>query len=140
MATIPFADYTGETLTDFPAYVYVDKNVVNNGHYNYTISAVANSESGYKDPGKDTTFYAAPAINSVTTNDGSITISWGVVETITGYRVQRKVDDGNWADVSSSQTTRTYTDSNVTSGKKYTYRFSNMFSVHVIPLKIPHTL
>ena len=26
-ATIPFADYTGETLTDFPAYVHVDKNM-----------------------------------------------------------------------------------------------------------------
>ena len=109
-------------------YVYVDKNVVNNGHYNYTISAVANSESGYKDPGKDTTFYAAPAINSVTTNDGSITISWGVVETVTGYRVQRKVDGGTWTDVVSSQTARTYTDTSVTSGKKYTYRICSLVS------------
>lgn len=109
-------------------YVYVDKNVVNNGHYNYTISAVANSESGYKDPGKDTTFYAAPVINSVTTKDGSIVISWGVVETVTGYRVQRKVDGGTWTDVVSSQTARTYTDTSVTSGKKYAYRICSLVS------------
>ena len=89
---------------------------------------MANSESGYKDPGKDTTFYAAPVINSVTTKDGSIVISWGVVETVTGYRVQRKVDGGTWTDVVSSQTARTYTDTSVTSGKKYAYRICSLVS------------
>ena len=108
------------------SYTYIDKNVVNNGHYNYTISAVANSESGYKEPGKDITFYETPVITAVTTQDGSIKISWSVVETITGYRVQRKVDDGNWVDISSSQTARTYTDSSVTSGTKYAYRVCSL--------------
>ncbi len=103
-------------------YTYVDKNVVNNGHYNYTISGVANSESGYKDPGKDITFYATPVISSLVTNDGDITISWGVVESITGYRVQRKEDSGSWTTIADNLTTRTYKDTSVASGKKYTYR------------------
>ena len=110
------------------SYTYLDKNVVNNGHYNYTISAVATSESGYKDPGKDITFYAAPTISAVTTNDGSITISWGVVETVTGYRLQKRVGSGSWTTVANNVTTRSYTDSSVTSGEKYTYRVCSLVS------------
>ena len=103
------------------SYTYTDTDVVNNGHYNYTISCSADSESAYKTPGKDKTFYSAPTITTVTTNDGSITISWSAVESISSYKIQRKIGSGSWKDLA-TQSTRTYTDTDVTSGKKYTYR------------------
>ncbi len=107
-------------------YTYTDTGVVNNGHYNYSISCVADSESAYKTPGKDTTFYAAPAINAVVTEDGDIKITWSAVESISKYRVQRKAGSGSWTTVANNLSAKEYTDTSVTSGTKYTYRICSL--------------
>lgn len=114
-------------------YVYTDTNVVNNGHYCYSVSGVANSESAFLKPGLDTRFYNAPVITSVVTHDGDITVSWSAVESISAYRVERKIGGTNyWTTVSSSQSDRSYKDTNVTSGKKYIYRISSLKSGSVV--------
>ena len=107
-------------------YVYTDTSVVNTGHYCYSVSCSANSESTFITPGLQTTFYAAPVINPVKPGDGFLTVDWNAVAGITGYRVQRKVGGGSWTNVG-DQTTRTYKDTNANvSGKKYTYRICSL--------------
>lgn len=107
-------------------YVFTDTSVVNNGHYWYSVSCVADSESAYSTPGLETTFYAAPVVSDIVIGDGQTTISWGAVESITDYRVERKVitptQEKDWVVVSKSQTARTYTDTKVKSGNRYMYR------------------
>ena len=107
-------------------YSYIDTTVVNNGHYWYSVSCVADSESAFPTPGKETTFYAAPQIDSLAVGDGTMIFKWAAVESITAYRVQRKVAGGSWTTVSASQSDRTYTDTDVTSGTKYAYRVCSL--------------
>ena len=54
---------------------------------------------------------------------GGITVSWNKVSTATGYRVYRKEAGGSWKGLGNvaSNATTTYTDQNVTAGKRYTY-------------------
>lgn len=101
---------------------YVDTTVVSNANYWYSVSCIVNgTEVSARDySGVSTTFYETPVMGSITNQAGKIQITWNPVDGIGSYRVYRKVNSGSWTDVATVNGL-SYTDSNVSTGNKYTY-------------------
>ena len=72
----------------------------------------------------DTTGKRAIILAKLTTtlkvSAGKIKVTWSGLDTAAKYRLFRKVDDGSWTKVT-TQTALSYTDTNVTYGKTYSY-------------------
>ena len=69
---------------------YTDPDVVNSGHYWYSVSCKAQNESAHYDEtngAKSTKFYWAPEITGLSNGDGNISISWGPVDGAGFYRL-----------------------------------------------------
>ncbi|MBR2742865.1 MAG: hypothetical protein IKD89_04670, partial [Clostridia bacterium] len=63
----------------------------------------------------------AVTINSITSADGKVMLSWNAAAGVDGYRVHRKTGSGKWTTVVASTKSTSYTDTNVTVGTTYTY-------------------
>ena len=102
---------------------YIDTSAKSTYTYRYAVSCVVNGAemSAYDETGLQITFYATPKmISAEVSSSGGITVKWNPVDGISKYRVYRKVGSGDYAklvDVSGTS----YTDTSVSSGKKYTY-------------------
>jgi len=95
--------------------------------YQYRVAAYTGTET--KNIGVAITSSAITAVRATASVKaenvaGGIRITWSRVENGTGYILQRKVGTGSWSTVKtvSDNSILSYSDTNVTAGKKYTYR------------------
>ena len=102
---------------------YLDKNVVSNGHYVYSVACMKDTKdvSAYDTTGKATQYFTVPVISSTSLTSTGIKITWGKVEGISDYRVFRKLSTSDtWTDIA-DVTGTSYTDTTAVSGKTYEY-------------------
>ncbi|MDR2911175.1 MAG: fibronectin type III domain-containing protein [Bacteroidales bacterium] len=101
-----------------------------NTKYYYRVRACnAGGDSEYSTTVSATTAPAIPTGLSVTSKamvenplKYEAAIKWNTVTGATGYKVERSINDGSWAEIAPSVTTTTYTDSNLEPNTKYSYR------------------
>jgi len=109
------------TVTDT---TYTDAEVLSTGSYWYTVCCMLGDKevSAYNGTGLNTIFFWNPALLSgPTVGNGTLAFSWDVVAGVSTYTVERKVGNGSWTTLT-TQTSRSFTDGDVVSGKTYTYR------------------
>ena len=65
-----------------------------------------------------------PVLNSLNATGNGITIKWNKLNAVSGYQVLRKTGNGTWEKVKniSGNSVLTWTDKDVTNGKRYTYQ------------------
>lgn len=126
---------TWKKIGDTTELSYLDTTVVNKGKYVYTVRCVAangNYASGYNETGVTGTFYTTPVLysakvtESISSGNGTITITWRAVEGVTNYSVYRRYvkKDGSlsgWTNLTHSATGTSYVDTPPESGFKYIY-------------------
>ncbi len=81
--------------------------------------------SDYVNKVSDTAYVLTPgpiANVAAAANGDVISVSWSSADDADSYYLQKQVDGGNWTLVSSSLTSRTYSDSDVAAGHTYRYR------------------
>lgn len=96
----------------------------------YTVRAVGEKGdfiSSYNLRGWENTYYAAPAITSLTSDDDGVTLMWNASWKKHGdgsgerYRIYRRVGGGSWVRLASGVTEGPYTDLTAQPGNIYTY-------------------
>ena len=103
---------------------YVDETVESGVKYSYSLRCLdsgSKAVSSYA-ASKTLTYYARPVLSSLTNTAGGITVKWGAVKGAGSYNVYRKgPGDTSWVKAANTKST-SWTDANVTSGSKYSYR------------------
>lgn len=111
-----------KTIGTTDALTFEHKKLTNNTTYIYTVRAM-NADgkfiSDYNRKGYSFRYFAPPALQSVTSIVGGQRLSWKAVAGATAYMVYVRYSTG-WKPVSKTTAT-TYLNTNVTSGKQYTY-------------------
>lgn len=99
------------------------------GGGNHSIHAVATDNMGSTtkstsitiivstDPCKDVAPGTPQDLVVTSNNCNSIVVSWSASNCVVNYRIQKRVDSGNWTTLDEALTLTTYTDTNVTSGR-----------------------
>ena len=108
----------GETTsTDF-----VDTDVISGYTYTYTVKGINNDgiSSGYDHNGQAIRYISAPVISKLSNTTEGVKIEWNPTPCAGTYRICRLNDEGNWIDVGTA-TNISFVDTNVESGKIYTY-------------------
>ena len=108
----------GETTsTDF-----VDTDVISGYTYTYTVKGINNDgiSSGYDHNGQTIRYFSAPVISKLSNTTEGVKIEWNPTPCAGTYRICRLNDEGNWIDVGTA-TNISFVDTNVESGKIYTY-------------------
>ena len=130
-----FKKFTGSSwqkVTDVTAnqLSYTDSSGVTGKTYSYTVRAFKHENGKEVFGGFDSKGLTATKLPAKVTlkeakadNSGAITVSWNKLSTATGYRVFRKEVGGSWKGLGNvtANTITSYTDKNVTAGKRYTY-------------------
>ncbi|MBR2743053.1 MAG: hypothetical protein IKD89_05620 [Clostridia bacterium] len=119
--TTALASTTATTFTDTA--VEVGKK------YTYAIRSFVGStySTGYNETAKSITVTAAAVepqpieITSIKCVNGAVVLEWAGQDGVDGYRVHKKVGTGKWTTALASTTATTFTDTDVQTGKKYTY-------------------
>ena len=110
-------------MVDTTSTSYIDKDVSSGKNYTYTVRCINSSAtkftSGYDSNGKSVKYISAPKITKAESVDGGVKISWNKSSGAEQYRVYYKGSKG-WTRLADTTST-SYTDSNVLSGKTYTY-------------------
>ena len=87
----------------------------------------------------------APEISSVEWKGSKVKLAWGAAQNATGYRIERKRNDGEWETVSTVNGTE-YTDTSIANPTKgtYTYRIASVdggasvaYTLDVVPTGTP---
>lgn len=102
---------------------YTDKNVTLGKSYIYTVRAENGKNlSGYNATGWTIKYtLTTPTVSKITTTSNSITVKWGAVKNVDGYRLYRKVEgQSKWSQIAKITGT-SYTDKSVKAGTVYTY-------------------
>jgi fibronectin type 3 domain-containing protein len=107
---------------------YNDSGLSSSTTYYYKVSAVISgteTETDQSSPAEGMTWPSTPSISSVApSRDGSITITWGEVDRVTGYHVYRSTDDWNYSKIETTADT-SYTDTDgLTPSTYYYYKVS----------------
>ena len=109
---------------DTTATSFTDSGVSPNRTETYTIRCIdknGNSVSGYNSKGWSKKYApVAPKITKLTNTSKGVSVTWGKVAGVYGYRLYRKYDGGSWTKVKDT-TAASYTDSGAKKGKKVTY-------------------
>ncbi len=108
----------GETTsTDF-----VDTDAKSGNTYTYTVKGINNDgiSSGYDHNGQAIRYISAPVISKLSNTTEGVKIEWNPPPCAGTYRICRLNDEGNWIDVGTA-TNISFVDTNVESGKIYTY-------------------
>ena len=106
---------------------YLDKNLTGNTTYTYTVrcnDGSNNFSSWYDSTGLTYTInwaYATPALKSITSTTGSVTITWDAVSGNPRYSVHRSDNGGAWHTIAKGVSGTSYTDKTVKSGVQYYY-------------------
>ncbi len=123
-------------VTDGSASYTDNSNLTNGTKYYYTVRAwkgtwseasahqyESSYWSGYNSSGVSATAaygLSTPSLKSVTSSEGTNTVTWSAVSGAGGYRVYRKTSGGSWSGIGNTENT-SYADSSATSGTKYYY-------------------
>ena len=109
---------------DTTATSFTDSGVSPNRTETYTIRCIdknGNTVSGYNSKGWSKKYApVAPKITKLTNTSKGVSVTWGKVAGVYGYRLYRKYDGGSWTKVKDT-TAASYTDSDAKKGKKVTY-------------------
>ena len=109
---------------DTTATSFTDSGVSPNRTETYTIRCIdknGNTVSGYNSKGWSKKYTpVAPTISKLTNTSKGVSVTWGKVAGVYGYRLYRKYDGGSWTKVKDT-TAASYTDSGAKKGKKVTY-------------------
>ena len=109
---------------DTTATSFTDSGVSPNRTETYTIRCIdknGNTVSGYNSKGWSKKYApVAPKITKLTNTSKGVSVTWGKVVGVYGYRLYRKYDGGSWTKVKDT-TAASYTDSGAKKGKKVTY-------------------
>ena len=109
---------------DTTATSFTDSGVSPNRTETYTIRCIdkdGNTVSGYNSKGWSKKYAPiAPKITKLTNTSKGVSVTWGKVAGVYGYRLYRKYDGGSWTKVKDT-TAASYTDSDAKKGKKVTY-------------------
>lgn len=96
--------------------------------YSYTVCCLndAGTEeiSSYDEFGLSITFYAAPVLSSINSNNDGVKINWKKVTGVNTYRIYRRTGSGGFStliDVTTTAANPTYTDTTAEVGKQYSY-------------------
>ncbi|MBE6824492.1 MAG: hypothetical protein E7513_04000 [Ruminococcaceae bacterium] len=101
---------------------YIHKNLTNNTKYTYTVRALDKNGAyigTYDKEGWSKTYLSTPKITAVESVYSGIRIKWNKVTGAENYKVYIK--SGSSFKTLATTSSTSYTDTNVTSGKKYTY-------------------
>ena len=117
------SDTKWKTLGDLTGTSYVDRSAQSGTKYIYTVRCITSGTkffaSDYDHNGKTIAYVAAPPLQPLEGGNSGVVIKWAGVKGANRYRVFRKGSSG-WSSI--GETTGTsYTDSNVSPGKTYTY-------------------
>ena len=109
---------------------YLDKNVVYGKTYQYMVRAMtAGGSFATKEGIADSICYQAPAPKITLSNvETGIRIKWATVSGAAKYRIFVKNEKGAWTKLATVKEGTTYTDTNVTHNKSYTYAVVGMDS------------
>ena len=109
---------------DTTATSFTDSGVSPNRTETYTIRCIdknGNTVSGYNSKGWSKKYApVAPKITKLTNTSKGVSVTWGKVAGVYGYRLYRKYAGGSWKKVKDT-TAASYTDSGAKKGKKVTY-------------------
>ena len=108
----------------------MDKTAVNGVQYLYTVRCLDSSNryiSMYDSAGLTITYFAAPALSTISNINGGVKISWSKSTGASSYRVYRKKPGESWARIGDTTST-SYTDKTAVSGTKYVYTVRSMDS------------
>ncbi len=102
---------------------YHDKNTDAGVKYDYTVRALSNGSISSYNKGLSTYFVATPSIKGVTQGTNGIKVNWSKVNKADSYSVYRKNEQNKWVKIHTTKnnSTLSFTDKNVVSGKSYTY-------------------
>ena len=113
---------------------YTDKNVSNNTTYYYTVRAYKGSLktvtankysskywSGYDKNGAKAVYLNTPQLKTVAATASGSKVSWQSVSGASGYAVYRKISDGSWGMITTTEKTEYVDTANLVSGKTYYY-------------------
>ena len=102
---------------------YVDTSVGDGETREYTIRCLdskGNFVSDYLREGYVNTFFAAPELDALTVENGSVSLSWKVANGAQRFRVYRRTSDTGWARLGETAQ-GSYADNTAKKGVKYTY-------------------
>ena len=109
---------------DTTATSFTDSGVSPNRTETYTIRCIdknGNTVSGYNSKGWSKKYApVAPEITKLTNTSKGVSVTWGKVAGVYGYRLYRKYAGGSWTKVKDTTST-SFTDSGAKKGKKVTY-------------------
>ena len=109
---------------DTTATSFTDSGVSPNRTETYTIRCIdknGNTVSGYNSKGWSKKYApVAPKITKLTNTSKGVSVTWGKVAGVYGYRLYRKYAGGSWTKVKDTTST-SFTDSSAKKGKKVTY-------------------
>ena len=109
---------------DTTATSFTDSGVSPNRTETYTIRCIdknGNTVSGFYSKGWSKKYApVAPKITKLTNTSKGVSVTWGKVAGVYGYRLYRKYDGGSWTKVKDTTST-SFTDSGAKKGKKVTY-------------------
>ncbi len=109
---------------DTTATSFTDSGVSPNRTETYTIRCIdknGNTVSGYNSKGWSKKYApVAPKITKLTNTSKGVSVTWGKVAGVYGYRLYRKYAGGSWTKVKDTTST-SFTDSGARKGKKVTY-------------------
>lgn len=115
---------------------FLDSGLAPGTNYCYRIYAYSGSLTSRTIEGCATTTLGAPTLSTLTVDSTSqITLTWSQVEGNIGYKIERKVGTGAWADLTTKAAgVTTHIDTGLTAGTTYTYRVStNSASGYSLP-------
>ena len=111
-------------IKDTTATSVTDSAVTANQTKTYTIRCIdknGNTVSGYNSKGWSKKYApVAPKITKLTNTSKGVSVTWGKVAGVYGYRLYRKYAGGSWTKVKDTTST-SFTDSGAKKGKKVTY-------------------
>ena len=109
---------------DTTATSFTDSGVSPNRTETYTIRCIdknGNTVSGYNSKGWSKKYApVAPKITKLTNTSKGVSVTWGKIAGVYGYRLYRKYAGGSWTKVKDTTST-SFTDSGAKKGKKVTY-------------------
>ncbi|MBR2876199.1 MAG: hypothetical protein IKC01_03600, partial [Clostridia bacterium] len=109
---------------------YVDTDVEILSTYAYSVTAV--DANGLGSLGNEFTLglkrIVQPAVKSVVCNSKSVTITWELLKNVEAYRLYKRIDNGSWVQIPKEfkSDESSYEDTEVVSGKKYTYAVASV--------------
>ena len=111
-------------IKDTTATSYTDSAVSVNQTKTYTMRCIdknGNTVSGFYSKGWSKKYApVAPKITKLTNTSKGVSVTWGKVAGVYGYRLYRKYAGGSWTKVKDTTST-SFTDSGAKKGKKVTY-------------------